>query len=167
MQLTLAVKNKGMTKAVQWITGMLMVLVAGVFWGTWFALSRTMEHFSAAMFIAIGKDIIRNVSGTMPVIMPGSIIGLALLLIMGRKQRDTYFYCILGALVLFIAALVITVGIEVPIDNQLKNWTADTVPANWQSIRAKWETFHMLRTFISLAGVGAFIAAVLSKNVKY
>jgi len=164
--LYLSVKTKHMTKTVQWITGMLLVLVAGVFWGTWFALSRSMEHFPAATFIAIGKDIIRNVSGTMPIIMPGGIVGLMVLLIMAGRQRNAYFYYLLGAMLLFIAALLITIGIEVPIDNQLKTWTAETVPPSWQSIRAKWELFHTMRTFISLAGVGAFFAALLNKNTQ-
>jgi hypothetical protein len=46
--------------------------------------------------------------------------------------------------------------IEVPIDNQIKKWTAVTVPADWETIRNRWESFHALRTFISLTSFGFF-----------
>ena len=40
--------------------------------------------------------------------------------------------------------------VEVPIDNQIKTWTASTVPDNWTELRARWGTFHTLRTFTSI-----------------
>jgi hypothetical protein len=39
-----------------------------------------------------------------------------------------------AALILFIIALIITLAIAVPIDNQIRTWTTKTVPADWQGI---------------------------------
>lgn len=55
-----------------------------------------------------------------------------------------------------VVTLIITVGVEVPIDNQLKTWTASDLPANWESLRHKWDAFHTTRTFTAIAGVCAF-----------
>jgi hypothetical protein len=41
-----------------------------------------------------------------------------------------------------VAALVITLAVEVPIDNRIETWTATTLPADWRSIQARWELFH-------------------------
>ena len=30
-----------------------------------------------------------------------------------------------------VITLIITVGVEVPIDNQIKTWTTETLPADW------------------------------------
>ena len=151
-------------KLVQLITGLLLVLITGVFWGTWFSLSRTMHHFPAEIFITIGKEIIKNLAAPMSIIMPAGIVGLLVLLIDSRKVRSLYFYYILTSLILFIVALIITVAIEVPIDNQIKTWTTTTVPSNWASIRDRWEVYHTIRTFVSLVGVAAFITAILNRN---
>jgi uncharacterized membrane protein len=70
----------------------------------------------------------------------------------------------LGALILFIIALIITVGIEVPIDNQIKIWTVESIPADWQSIRDKWEVYHTLRTFVSITGIAFFITAIINRK---
>lgn len=49
-----------------------------------------------------------------------------------------------------LVTLYITVGIEVPIDNEIKTWTADTIPENWTALRARWDFFHALRTLTSI-----------------
>lgn len=152
-----------MQKTVHLITGILLVMVAGLFWGTWFSLSRTMNELPADTFITIGNQIIKNVAVPMSLIMPLSLLGLVVLIVWSWKTRSAYFYCMVSALVLFIVALIITVGVEVPIDNQIKTWTTATVPANWESIRDRWEFYHTLRTFVSLGGIGFFMIALMNK----
>src|SRR5215813_1741914 len=44
-----------LTKAVHFLTIMLEVLVAGVMWGTWVSLARTMTRYDSAIFLADGK----------------------------------------------------------------------------------------------------------------
>ena len=51
--------------------------------------------------------------------------------------------------------------VEVPIDNQIRTWTATTIPSDWTMIRARWECFHAARTFVSLGSLASFIVAVL------
>ena len=151
-------------KSLQLVTGLLLVLITGVFWGTWFSLSRTMFELSPEIFITIGKQIIKNVAAPMSIIMPASIISLLILLIVSWKRKSVYFYCIFITLILFIIALIITVAVEVPIDNQIKTWTAGTVPSDWQSIRDHWQFYHTVRTFVSLTGVACFISALMNRE---
>jgi uncharacterized membrane protein len=61
-----------------------------------------------------------------------------------------------------VAALVITLAVEVPIDNQIQDWTAATLPADWRRIQSRWELFHTIRTFISIAAV---IAVTISATI--
>ncbi len=151
-------------KALELVTALLLTLVAGVFWGTWFSLSRSMHVLSPDIFITIGKQIMENVAATMRIVMPASIIGLLLLLVGSWKTKNLYFYCILTALVLFLAALLITLIVEVPIDNQIRTWTAATVPTDWGEIRDRWEQYHTVRTFLSLGSVALFTVAILNKR---
>lgn len=153
-----------MQKSLELITAILLTLVAGVFWGTWFSLSRTMHVLPGEIFITIGKEIMNNVAVTMSIIMPAAIVGLLILLARSWKLRTVYFYCILTTLVLFILALIITLTIEVPIDNQIKTWTAATIPADWEDIRDRWEKYHTIRTFLSLGCILFFTIALLNRR---
>src|SRR5260221_1626621 len=149
-------------KSIQLVTGLLLVMVTGLFWGTWFSLSRTMYELPPETFLTIGKRIIKNVALPMSIIMPASIIGLLTLCIMSWKTKSVYFYCIFATLLLFIIALIITVAVEVPIDNQVQTWSAASIPFDWQYIRTRWEHYHTIRTLLSLSGLGFFLVAVMN-----
>jgi uncharacterized membrane protein len=150
-------------KLTEFFALLLSSLVMGVFWGTWFTLTRSLEDFSPAEFIHIGKTIIANVAIPMRILMPLSLLLLLVAAIMCRKINSFSFYLYSAAFVLMVVSLIITVAVEVPIDNQIKTWTANDIPADWQTLRQKWNLFHTTRTFTSMASVAFFILGILNR----
>jgi hypothetical protein len=144
----------------------LLMLVTGVFWGTWFTLTRSIETFSAAEFIHIGKTIIANVAWPMRILMPACILFMIVSAWWYPEKKSAGFYFNVTACLLIIIALLITLLVEVPINNQIKTWTTSMVPADWEAIRARWNVFHAARTFISLASVASFSLAILFQTEK-
>jgi uncharacterized membrane protein len=139
--------------------------VTGVFWGTWFTMTRSIGEFSAAEFIHIGKVIIANVAGPMRILMPASILFLGLSTWMDYRKKSRAFYPMLASLMLMVITLLITVLVEVPIDDQIKTWTTMTVPDDWEAIRAKWAWYHGLRTITAIGSFAFFsFAAVVLGN---
>jgi uncharacterized membrane protein len=151
-------------RTVEFISVMLAALVMGVFWGSWFTLTRSLPDFSAEEFIHIGKTIIGNVAIPMAIIMPATLLFMLIAVFLSRRvsKRSFLFYCL--AFVLMVITLIITVGVEVPIDNQIKTWTESTAPSNWESLRQRWEQFHTLRTFTSIASVAFFALGMIRLN---
>jgi uncharacterized membrane protein len=145
----------------QFISIFLLALVTGVFSGPWLGLSRSIATFEPEVFLAIGHRMIRNLAPVMPFLMPAAILSLVPVLVLSYSDRPQTFYLTLAALALFIVALLITLIVEVPIDNQIMKWTAATLPANWQQLRDRWETFHVMRTFASVAGLALALIAAL------
>ena len=143
----------------------LLALVTGVFWGTWFTLTRSIETFSAAEFIHIGQTIIGNVAWPMRILMPACILFMVMSAFLA-ETNSAAFYLSVAACLLIVVALLITLLVEVPIDNQIRTWTAEAIPADWTTLRARWEAFHTARTFVSLASLGSLILAVLSSKQK-
>ncbi|AEW01249.1 hypothetical protein A4D02_35685 [Niastella koreensis] len=150
-------------KILLFITGMLLVLVTGVFWGTWFSLSRTMYTLPEETFVVIGKQIMQNVALGMSIMMPLGIAGIIILLFLAGRRKKAHCYWLLSSLILFTVALVITLFIEVPIDNQIKTWSAENPPQGWEAIRDRWQFYHTDRTFCSLAGMASFLMAVIKR----
>ena len=150
-------------RAAQATTIVLFALVMGVFWGTWFSLSRTMHQLSAETFLAVGHQMIHNLGLPMAILLPlallSALVSLALLWPAGRTAA---WWWMAAGLLLMVAALVITLAVEVPIDNQIQDWTVAALPGDWRSIQARWELFHTIRTFSSIAAV---VAATISATV--
>jgi uncharacterized membrane protein len=155
-------------RVAQATTVVLFALVMGVFWGTWFSLSRTMSRLSADTFVAVGHQMIQNLGRPMAILLPLALLSaLVTLALLWPGGRAAAFWWLLAGLVLMIAALVITLAVEVPIDNRIETWTAATLPGDWRSIQSRWELFHTIRTFLSIAAVVAVtISAAVARTVE-
>ena len=153
-------------KFIQFIALFLLMLITGVFWGTWFTLTRSIESFSSAEFLHIGKVIIANVAGPMRLIMPAGIIFILLSVLFSKDKKSNGFYLAVSSFALIIVVLLITLIVLVPIDNDIKQWSASTVPENWELIRDKWKAFHALRTFASIGSFVCFSLFILVEKGK-
>ena len=151
-------------RGAQATTIVLFALVMGVFWGTWFSLSRTMGQLSAETFLAVGHQMIHNLGAPMALLLPLALLSaLITLALLWPRGRGMAFWWMAAGFLFMAAALVITLAVEVPIDNQIQTWTAATLPAAWRSIQSRWELWHTIRTFTSIAAVvAATISAVLT-----
>jgi uncharacterized membrane protein len=98
--------------------------------------------------------------------MPSCILLMILSAWFHPEKRSPGFYFTLAACVLITIALLITLLVEVPINNQIKTWTASTIPANWKAIRERWQLFHTARTLVSLASFGSLTLAVVLLKKK-
>jgi uncharacterized membrane protein len=144
------------TRVAQVVTIVLFALVMGVFWGTWFSLSRTMDQLSPETFVAVGHEMIRNLGTPMAILLPFALLSALIALVLARHEGHlAAFWWLLAGFVLMLAALVATLAVEVPIDNRIETWTAATLPADWRSIQSRWELWHTVRTFLSIAAVVA------------
>ena len=122
-----------------------------------------MDQLSGETFVAVGHQMIQNLGVPMAILLPLALVSaLVTLVLLWPRRRGPAFWWLAAGFVLMVAALVITLAVEVPIDNQIQDWTAATLPADWRSIQARWELFHTLRTFLSIAAV---IAATVSATV--
>jgi len=150
-------------RVAQGATIVLFALVMGVFWGTWFALSRTMQKLSAETFLAVGREMIHNLAVPMAVLLPVALLAaLVALALLWPDRRTPAFGWLLAGFVLMAAALAVTLVVNVPIDNQIKTWTAATLPGDWRSTQSRWELFHTVRTFLSIAAVIAVTISALA-----
>jgi uncharacterized membrane protein len=148
--------------AAQATTIILFSLVMGVFWGTWFSLSRTMDQLSGETFVAVGHQMIQNLGVPMAVLLPLALLSALVTLVLLWPDRTAAWWWLAAGFVLMVAALVITLAVEVPIDNQIQGWTAATLPGDWRSVQSRWELWHTARTFASIAAV---VAATISATV--
>ena len=139
----------------------LFALVVGVFWGTWFSLSRSIAAITPGTFLEVGHTMIANLAGPMSVLMPATLLSaLPVLVSLYRRDRRSFSLMLVSA-GLLVVALVITLTVNVPIDDAIDRWTVGTLPPDWWISRDRWQAYHTLRTFASLAGFGCALAAVL------
>src|SRR4249919_3743119 len=79
--------SEPLVRWMQFVSIMLYVLVAGVMWGTWLSLARTMTKYDAATFLTDGKHMIENLGTIMEVLMISAVvIGLVAVVLLFRSR---------------------------------------------------------------------------------
>jgi uncharacterized membrane protein len=150
-------------KAVQFVTLLVFSLVAGVFWGTWFSLSRSMAEITLGTFLEVGRLMITNLGGPMSLLMPAAVLSAIVLCVLLFRRGETRANVFAGsALVLMVIAMGITLAVNVPIDRQIQSWTIAKLPSDWNAIRNRWEVYHGLRTLVSVIALACLFASTLS-----
>jgi hypothetical protein len=144
-------------RTIDFIGLLLTALVMGVFWGTWFTLTRSLDTFEAPAFLQIGKTIIANVAWPMRILMPATLLFMGWSIAKHPSKRSTGFRLLLTAAALMVVTLLITVLVEVPIDNRIAQWTVETIAADWKDQRLTWDRFHAARTFTAIASFAAYL----------
>jgi len=138
----------------------LAALVMGVFWGPWIALTRSMGTLGPEVFLIVVHRLDRNLGGLMGVLFPVTLLSMVPIAVLTFGHPISFVLELVG-IVLFALALVVTAAVEVPIVTRIRGWTHDTMPANWEQLRDRWLSFHLLRVIPGIVGVAALIAGAL------
>ena len=149
-------------KILQLVSVMLFALVTGVFWGTWFSLSRSMDAITAATFLEIGRIMISNLGRPMSILLPASILSaVPIIYVLYRRRESSGFVLATLAVSLMLAAMTITLLVNVPLDHRFVEWTIATLPPDWRDSRDRWEFYHGIRTLLSVVALCCLVGSVL------
>ncbi|QMW04253.1 FAD-dependent monooxygenase [Spirosoma foliorum] len=148
-------------KVVQFATLLVMFLTIGVFWGVWLSYSRSYNLFSLDELIHIANVGVQNLALPMRFISGTCLALLSATAYFMAPKKSKEFYFVLASIALLVITLVLTVAIEVPINNQIISWTPSTAPANWEEIRNRWQFVNNIRTIAALASFGLLTTAIL------
>ena len=140
-------------KIFELVSVVFLTLVSGMYWGPWLALSRSLATFEPPVFLAIVHRLNLNMAPLMTILMPVALLSAVPVLFISYSARPQTFYLTLAGFALFVVTLLVTVLIEVPIAKQIETWTVSSLPDNWQQLRDRWGTFHIVRMAPSLVGL--------------
>jgi uncharacterized membrane protein len=152
-----------LVKVAQFFALLLFSLVTGVFWGTWFSLSRSIGAITPETFLEVGHTMILNLGGPMSALMPATVVsGIVVCVLLFRRGQTRGCALASTSVVLLLITMAITLVVNVPIDRQIQTWTMVTLPTAWTDIRDRWEFYHGLRTLVSLLALACLFASTLS-----
>ncbi|GAB4048718.1 FAD-dependent monooxygenase [Spirosoma litoris] len=153
--------NLKIAKIVQFAALLVMFLTVGVFWGVWLSYSRSYNLFSLDELIHIANVGVQNLALSMRFISGTCLALLSATAYFMASKKSKEFYFVLASIALLVITLVLTVAIEVPINNQIISWAPSTAPTNWEEIRNRWQFVNTIRTIAALASFGLFTTAIL------
>jgi uncharacterized membrane protein len=140
---------------------LLASLVAGAMFGLWLILNPS--GLAAGVYITLQQQGIRRLNWAMPMLGAATILLTILAAALGR-HNSIRFGLLIGTVVCFVAAGLITRFLNQPINAIVIRWHPDAPPANWTAVRDEWWRWHLIRLFAGLGGLSLLIAAMLQRG---
>ncbi len=86
--------------------------------------------------------------------------------VLARHDRLS-FYLLIASSICIMAAVLVTVFGNWPINNQIITWSINSPPSNWTELRDQWWRFHVARAVIVIAALSfQILASLLRRNVS-
>lgn len=79
-------------KICELIAIILSALVAGVFWGPWVSLSRSIAAFKPEVYLAITHRMTQNLEPVMTILMPAAVLSIVPVLFISYGQHPKTFF---------------------------------------------------------------------------
>ena len=108
--------------------------------------------------IAAMRESGRMLGAVMPFWYIGSLILSAVWAVVRWHHHGTGL--VVTAAALLITSVVMSVLLLVPINNQSKEWTPETLPADWKQQMDRWDRFHYARVAVIIAAFACLTAAL-------
>ncbi len=85
---------------------------------------------------------------------------VALIALWRYRHSSMYAWTVAGFLSYLIGVMVLTVVLNVPINNEMLAWDPSAPPANWADLRDQWDLLNTIRTPISFFAFFAYLRAM-------
>jgi uncharacterized membrane protein len=133
-----------------------MGLYTGLLFGDRIGVSPIRPKLPAASFVLYQQQLHLVFGRLMPVLLIGSLLaGIVSLVLQRPNYRNTQFFFTVIALLCNAAVMILTVLINVPVNQTLMTWQVSSPPENVMQLWAPWEGSHTIRTVIALLGFAA------------
>jgi uncharacterized membrane protein len=101
----------------------------------------------------------RMLGTVMPFWYIASLVLVALRAIAGWHHHGTGLAVTAAALL--ILSVIMSILLLVPINNRVKTWTADDLPADWKQQMNRWDRFHYVRVAVVIAAFTLLVTALI------
>jgi uncharacterized membrane protein len=140
-------------------------LYTGILFGDRIGITPIRPKLPASAFVLFQQELHLRFGKLMPVLLFGSLIaGLISLVLMRSYYRTRGYLSTIIATFCTGAVVILTVLINVPINETLMTWNAASPPENVMQLWAPWEGSHSIRTVIAVLGFAALIYAATTRR---
>ncbi len=125
-------------------------IISGILIGIWIGLNPS--DFSFAAYLPVQQKLISDLYNFLPWLQVSALILCIISVLQHKKQRLVFIGFIVASILLACSLLIAQFAVH-PLHDQMMNWTAGTLPAQWEPIvreswqYQQWQTMAVLLAF--------------------
>jgi hypothetical protein len=142
-----------------------MGLYTGIPFGDGIGVTPIRPKLPATSFALFQQDLHSRFGKLMPALLISSLLaGITWLSLQRRNYKSREFVFTTLATVCNLSVMILTILINVPVNETFMTWQASTPPENVMQLWAPWEGSHNIPTVIALLGFACLAYAVTTRS---
>jgi uncharacterized membrane protein len=150
-------------KIALFVNVLLTATLAGVHFGGWVYYNAGLDAASPFVFISAQQSIEHFFNPSIAFFMTGTSLSGLVASYYAWKTKSSLLPYIFIAFVCMTVGLILTVVINVPINNEVPRWSALNPPSNWKVERERWDLFNAIRTVLFMIGMATLFLGMTFK----
>ena len=138
------------TSLIRFINIIVAALLAGTSFGIWIGFNPS--GYSPSTYLEQQNHMVQSLNTVMVTLVVVATIVSTISAYLQRKNKMVFILLLLAA-ASFASCLLISRFGNLPIQNQMLSWKADSLPDNWMMLRDKWWLFHIQRTVAEIVAL--------------
>lgn len=127
-------------------------------------LETSLRAFDGVVYTQVRKVELDSLDALASATLIPALIATAFLVFSAFKAKGSALWLPLAALALMLVVVALSLIVNVPINSDQNDWVVQTPPADWSSVRDRWQTSHVVRTVSAvLAFVCLGVAALIGR----
>ncbi len=163
-------ENTGIISLFQITTTLLTGLLAGLFYGYDCSVIKGLGHLQNDAYLHAFQSINKTIQNPYFFIsFMGSLLILPVASWLSYKQGAAFYLLLSASILYFIGVFGVTVGCNIPLNDQLANFQLSSATESEISLMRKtfehsWNTWHRIRTVAAVAAFGLTILSLLKQK---
>lgn len=151
-------------KALRFLTLMLTALSMGMAFGHLLEMPAKLAY-QGSVWLMLQQTLYGNFRILGLLLDTGAVVCALVLTILVRRRHPALGWTIFGTICLVSAHVAWWAG-AAPVNAQVAQYTAQTLPTDWMQLRVQWEYTHALRAVLQVAALGALLFSVLAETPR-
>ena len=147
--------------ALLFCTSVLLALTAGR--AFWVSLGENPFNMSAATYVEFFQQLDRRIAVPIALTGVGGTV-LAGISAMAHKADRKVFYLLLTACGFALVGSLVTILVNVPINERLATWNPTALPQGYEEVLRRWWEWHQVRLVAMFTGMCLVFAAMLNRK---
>ena len=150
------------TKIILAITLLVYAIIASQAFMYMLSLKQVQLNLGPTSYTEVRKLIDISMRASFKYVIYAAVLANVLLVLLAAKTPSSLIFITATiALIALVAEIMLTLKGNLPINDVINTWSADTIPANWTAFRDKWFTIFQYRQIASITGfISLLIGAV-------
>lgn len=127
-------------------------------------LESSLRHYDRSVYTQMRHVELDRLDTLASATLIPALITTAVLVAAAFRTRGRVFWLTSAALALFLTVFVTTLVVNLPINGDQADWSVKAPPADWASVRDRWQAAHAVRTVAAVLAFGLLGLAAMRRK---